>query len=63
MKLSDVFLFPSQSEGLGTHMLEAQACGTHVVSNLIENVTNLMIEEGKRGFVSKLDSKKMGENE
>jgi len=58
MKLSDVFLFPSHSEGLGTPVLEAQACGTPVVSNLIFNITDLMIKKGKGGFVSKLDSEK-----
>lgn len=57
MKLSDVFLFPSHSEGLGTPVLEAQACGIPVISNLIFNITDLMIKEGKGGYVLNLNSK------
>ena len=55
MKLSDVFLFPSLSEGLGTPVLEAQACGTPVVANLINGITDKIIENGKGGFAIPLN--------
>ena len=35
MMLSDIFLFPSLSEGLGTPVIESQACGIPVLANLI----------------------------
>ena len=55
MKLSDIFLFPSLSEGLGTPVLEAQACGTPVVANLINGITDKIIENGKGGFAIPLN--------
>lgn len=61
MKLSDIFLFPSKSEGLGTPILEAQACGVPVVSNLLENITNTEIIEGEGGYCSSLDPKEFAE--
>ena len=36
IKLSDVFLVPSISEGFCTPILESQACGVPVVSNYWE---------------------------
>ena len=58
IKLSDVFLVPSISEGFCTPILESQACGVPVVSNFIEDVTNKHIIEGKGGFYLKLNCKK-----
>ena len=57
IKLSDVFLVPSISEGFCTPILESQACGVPVVSNFIENVTDKNIIEGKGGFFLKLNCK------
>ncbi|WP_131825364.1 glycosyltransferase family 4 protein, partial [Salinivibrio sp. IB868] len=50
IKASDVFLFPSKSEGLGTPLLEAQACGIPVVSNKIEGISDTVIHWGQGGF-------------
>ena len=55
IKCSDVFLFPSKEEGLGTPVLEAQACGIPVVSNFLKDVTNTMIENDKGGYCVKLN--------
>jgi glycosyltransferase involved in cell wall biosynthesis len=55
MKMSDVYLFPSKSEGLGTPILEAQACGVPVVSNLLKNITDSEIINGEGGYCSSLD--------
>ena len=57
LKCSDVFLFPSKAEGLGTPILESQACGVPVVSNFIENITDTIIKENKGGYFLHLDSK------
>ena len=57
ISLSDVFLFPSLSEGLGTPVLEAQLCGVPVIANLIEGVTDTMIKNKVGGFSLKLNPK------
>lgn len=49
-KLSDVFLFPSLTEGLGTPILESQACGIPVVTNHLKDVVEDIIILGKGGF-------------
>ena len=56
LRLSDVFLFPSISEGLGTPILESQALGVPVISSLIEGVTDQIIIDGIGGYTLKLDS-------
>ncbi len=58
LKCSDVFLFPSKAEGLGTPLLESQACGVPVVSNHIEDITDVVIKNYKGGFFLDLDAKK-----
>ncbi len=58
---SDVFLFPSKSEGLGTPLLESQTCGIPVVSNHLKDVTDTVIEYGKGGYYLDLDPKKWAE--
>jgi len=55
LKMSDVFVFPTTTEALGTPMLEAFCSGVPVVANRIPDVTDYWIEEGKNGFVSRLD--------
>lgn len=55
MMLSDIFLFPSLSEGLGTPVIESQACGIPVLANLIPGITNEIITNGKGGFYKELD--------
>ena len=51
MKMSDIFLFPTWNEALGTPILEAQACGVPVVANLMKGVTDYWIMEGRGGYV------------
>jgi len=53
-KMSDVFLFPSYSEGLGTPILESIACGVPVVANKIKGITDWIIREGESGYLSEL---------
>ena len=54
-KASDVYLFPSVSEGLGTPVIEAIACGVPVVANRMEGITDQWIQEGESGLLSELD--------
>ena len=55
IKSSDIFLFPSKAEGLGTPLLESQICGVPVISNLINNITDTVIIEGKGGYCLQLN--------
>lgn len=48
---SDLFLFPSVSEGLGTVLLEAMMCGLPVVANPLEGITDSFIEKGRNGYL------------
>lgn len=61
LKMSDVFVFPTTTEALGTPMLEAFCSGVPVVANRIPDVTDYWIEEGKNGFVSRLDTDEFAE--
>ena len=61
LKCSDIFLFPSKAEGLGTPILESQACGVPVVSNYIKNITDLIIEKNKGGYFLELNAKRWAE--
>ena len=61
LKCSDVFLFPSKAEGLGTPILESQACGVPVVSNYIKNITDTIIEKNKGGYFLELNAKRWAE--
>ena len=56
IKSSDIFLFPSKAEGLGTPLLEAQICGVPVISNLIKNISDTVIIEGKGGYCLQLNA-------
>lgn len=60
-KMSDMFLFPTITEALGTPMLEAISCGIPVVANRIPGVTNSWIEDGKNGFISDLNPDEFAE--
>ena len=58
IKLSDVFLFPTWNEALGTPILEAQACGLPVVANLMLGSSDYWIKEGEGGYlVERFDAK------
>ena len=53
--MSDVYLFPSRHEGLGTPILEAQACGVPVVMNDMPGISDKWINIGHAGYVCELD--------
>jgi glycosyltransferase involved in cell wall biosynthesis len=61
LKCSDIFLFPSKAEGLGTPILESQACGVPVVSNYIKDITDLIITKNKGGYFLELNAKRWAE--
>jgi len=54
-QMSDIYAFPSVSEGLGTPVLESLACGVPVVANNIPKVTDVWIKEGRNGYLSQLE--------
>lgn len=58
LRCSDKFLFPSKAEGLGTPLLEAQACGLPVISNYIKDITDTVIKEQIGGYFLELDKRK-----
>lgn len=60
-QMADVYAFPSLSEGLGTPVLEAIACGVPVVANMIEGVTDIWIKNGETGYLSEMDSAKFAD--
>ena len=57
-KLSDVFLFPSLTEALGTPILEAQACGIPVIANHLKDVVEDLIDCSKGGYYLNLNVEK-----
>jgi glycosyltransferase involved in cell wall biosynthesis len=56
MKSSKVFVLPSEREGFGLVVLEANACGLPVVTvSHPENAAQRLILQGENGFVTSLD--------
>ena len=55
MVIADVYLFPSKHEGLGTPILESQACGVPIISNELKGITDKWIKDGGESCV--LDEK------
>jgi len=55
MVVADVYLFPSKYEGLGTPILESQACGVPIISNELKGITDKWIKDG--GEICVLDEK------
>ncbi len=53
-QMSDIYGFPTLSEGLGTPLLESVACGLPVVANRIKGVTDVWIKDGANGYISDL---------
>ncbi|MGH1456365.1 MAG: glycosyltransferase family 4 protein [Alphaproteobacteria bacterium] len=56
MKASDVYVMPQYTEGLGTPMLEAIACGVPVVANATEPAFQEWIKDGENGYLSAMNS-------
>lgn len=59
--LSDLFVFPTMDEALGTPMLESLACGVPVVMSKIKGVSDVWIDDGVNGFLFELDAKELSE--
>jgi len=53
-RLSDVFVFPTLVEALGTPLLESIACGIPVVANHIKGVTDIWCVDGRSGYLCNL---------
>ena len=54
MKSSSLFIFPSEREGFGIVVIEANACGTSVITNSAEgNAAKDLILDGYNGFIFK----------
>ncbi len=60
-QMSDIYAFPSLSEGLGTPVLESLACGIPVVANRIPGVTDVWIKDGRNGYLSGDDAVEFAE--
>ncbi|MCX6985832.1 MAG: glycosyltransferase family 4 protein [Lentisphaerae bacterium] len=54
-QMSDAYAFPSESEGLGTPILESVASGIPVVANRIRGVTDVWIKDANNGYLSDLE--------
>ena len=52
----DVYLFPSRHEGLGTPILEAQACGVPVVMNELPGISDKWVRNGRAGYAVGLNA-------
>jgi glycosyltransferase involved in cell wall biosynthesis len=57
LKLADVFVRPSRSEGLGTAFLEAMAAGTPIVATRVGGIKDFLIDR-ETGIVCLLDDHK-----
>ena len=52
IKLSDIGIFMSESEGLPNAVIECMACGVPVVHNRISGITNFIIEDNVDSFIA-----------
>ncbi len=63
MKSSKVFVLPSEREGFGITVIEANACGIPVIAiSHKDNASKDLIKEGKNGYVCNLNEKDIAEN-
>lgn len=58
MKASDIYVMPQHTEGLGTPMLEAMACGLPVVANANEPAFIEWVKDGDNGYLCKMQPEK-----
>ena len=57
LKISDIFIRPSLSEGLGNSFIEAMAAGIPVIGTPVGGIPDFVID-GKTGFYARLKSPK-----
>jgi glycosyltransferase involved in cell wall biosynthesis len=63
IKSSKVFVLPSEREGFGFVVIEANACGIPVITiSYKDNASKDLIQDGKNGFVCNLDEKSIANN-
>lgn len=60
-RMADAYVFPSKEEGLGTPVLECVACGVPIVSNRIEDTTDVWVKDDENGYLSSLDPDEFAE--
>jgi len=63
LKASKVFVLPSEREGFGMVILEANACGIPVITtNSRNNAAKELISNGENGMVSKMDENSLSDS-
>ncbi|PCJ99952.1 MAG: hypothetical protein COA45_03825 [Zetaproteobacteria bacterium] len=61
MKAADIYVMPQHTEGLGTPMLEAMACGLPVVANADEPAFREWVKDGQNGYLCKMQPEEWAE--
>ena len=62
IKSSKVFVLPSEREGFGIVVIEANTCGIPVITvNHKDNAARDLIKEGRNGLVCRLDEEEIAE--
>jgi glycosyltransferase involved in cell wall biosynthesis len=61
MKAGDVFMMPTEQEGMGTPLLEALVSGLPVVANATEPSLAEYVVDGHNGYLSRLDEAEWAE--
>ncbi|MCX6750243.1 MAG: glycosyltransferase, partial [Candidatus Pacearchaeota archaeon] len=62
MKSSKVFVLPSEREGFGITVIEANACGIPVITvNHKGNASQYLVQNNKNGYITNLNEKDIAE--
>jgi glycosyltransferase involved in cell wall biosynthesis len=51
LKCSDIYILPSEAEGLPNSVIEAMACGLPVIMNKINGISDFILTHGKNGYI------------
>jgi glycosyltransferase involved in cell wall biosynthesis len=51
LKCADIYILPSEAEGLPNSVIEAMACGLPVIMNKINGISDFILNHGKNGFI------------